>query len=127
METIKTILAIPMIGDKDFRAINLHGDIIFSSNRKEENDILNIILKIHSEFPELSKYIAEMPDNSFSTDTVAINRKDFKEYCTALENLLAKYSKTHVAQRGKTIPSRVYKISCHASNVGIMQLILVNV
>lgn len=101
METIKTILAIPMIGDKDFRAINLHGDIIFSSNRKVENDILNIILKIHSEFPELSKYIAEMPDNSLSTDMVAINRKDFKEYCTALENLLAKYSKTHVAQRGK--------------------------
>jgi hypothetical protein len=34
-----------------------------------EKNILDIIMKIHIEFPELSKYISEMPDNNLSITT----------------------------------------------------------
>ena len=62
-----------------------------------EEDIANITLKIHKEFPELSKYIVEMPD-SFSGKDDEIATKNFKEYYNSLEALIAEYTKTHDAK-----------------------------
>lgn len=47
------------------------------------------------EYPELSKYIKEMPVNISENDTDAINMKNMKEYYNSLVELLTEYSKTH--------------------------------
>lgn len=64
------------------------------SKAELEKDILNITMKIHREFPELSKFLKEMPEN-FSGENNQISTKDFKEYYESLEELIAEYSKTH--------------------------------
>ena len=72
----------------------------------QEQDILRITIKIHELFPELSKYIAEMPE-IFSNDVKEItNGKTLKEYFNSLENMLQEYSKTHVnGDENNTIPA----------------------
>lgn len=67
-----------------------------------EQDILHIIMKIHKEFPELSKYIAERPENFSGTDKNAINSKNLKEYYNSLTELLDGYSKTHGSTKENT-------------------------
>ena len=63
-----------------------------------EQDIIHITMKIHHEFPELSKYIAEMPLKVSGTDTEGVDKKSFKEYYNSLNELVSEYSKTHLAQ-----------------------------
>ncbi len=65
-----------------------------------EKDIINITLKIYKEFPELSKYIAEMPENFSGNDNSQISAKNYKEYYNSLEGVLLEYTKTHVAKKG---------------------------
>jgi hypothetical protein len=60
-----------------------------------EKEIINITMKINMEYPELSKYIKEMPVNISENDTDAINMKNMKEYYNSLVELLTEYSKTH--------------------------------
>ncbi|WP_308990892.1 hypothetical protein QLS71_012320 [Mariniflexile litorale] len=66
-----------------------------------EQDIISITIKIHTEFPELSKYIAEMPENESGRDTDRMSKKNFKEYYNSLLELLLEYSKTHSANNAK--------------------------
>jgi hypothetical protein len=63
-----------------------------------EEDIANITLKIHNEFPELSKYIDEMPDSFTRDDNDEIATKNFKEYYNSLEELISEYKRTHDAK-----------------------------
>jgi hypothetical protein len=65
-------------------------------NIKElEQKIINLTVKIQDEFPELSKYISEMPqDNS---DDKKIKIKHFEEYYQSLKNIHYQYSRTHEA------------------------------
>ena len=58
-------------------------------------DILKIIEKIHDEFPELSKYINEMPVKDLGTDDQAGNIKNLENYYDSLNKLLNKYSQEH--------------------------------
>jgi hypothetical protein len=58
-------------------------------------DILNITLKISEGFPELSKYIAEMPVTIPNEENPEINIKNLKEYHNSLETLLKKYTNNH--------------------------------
>ncbi len=60
------------------------------------NDIVNMTIKIHEEFPELSKYMAEMPVTIPNVENPEINTKNLQDYYNSLENLLKKYTKTHV-------------------------------
>lgn len=70
---------------------------------KLEQDILNITMKINNEFPELSKYIKEMPINVAENKKDAINIKSLQGYYDSLVGLLAGYSETHVeAEEKKT-------------------------
>lgn len=62
---------------------------------EQEQDILYTTIKIHKIFPELSKYIAEMPETFSSEDKEAINNKTLKEYYNSLSEMLQEYSKTH--------------------------------
>ena len=70
---------------------------------EQEQDILNTTIKIHKIFPELSKYIAEMPETFSSEDKEAINNKTLKEYYNSLTEMLQEYSKTHFSGNKKEI------------------------
>jgi len=58
-----------------------------------EENILAIINRISDEYPELSKYIPEMPLNGTEEDDVMI--KNLEDYHHTLEDLVHKYAKTH--------------------------------
>ena len=68
---------------------------------KLEQDIINITMKIHMEFPELSKYIEEMPIKISGIETSEIYSINLKQYYNSLEELLVEYAKTHVASKVK--------------------------
>lgn len=87
---------------------------------EQEQDILNITIKIHNLFPELSKYIVEMPETFSNDNKEAINNKTLKEYYNSLSKMLQEYSKTHVDENeNKTIPaSHIYPASEDIFNQG---------
>jgi hypothetical protein len=64
-----------------------------------EKDIINITMKIHKEFPELSKYISEMPEKDSEADPLRMSLKDFKIYYNSLQDILLEYSKTHLTEK----------------------------
>ena len=55
--------------------------------------IIRIISKIHNEFPELSKYINEMPVNNSVRDE--INNKNLEDYYHSLKELVNNYADAH--------------------------------
>jgi hypothetical protein len=64
--------------------------------KKDINDkIIAITMKIQTEFPELSKYIAEMPVTIPNIEDPAINIDSLNEYYNSLKDLLSKYTETH--------------------------------
>ncbi len=71
-----------------------------------EKEIIHITMKIHMEYPELSKYLEEMPIN-VSENEDAINNNNMKEYYNSLVELLAEYSKTHEANKEKNTPEKL--------------------
>lgn len=64
-----------------------------------EQDILQITMKIHTEFPELAKYIAEIPENVSGNTTNVLDTRSFQEYYHSLEEILEKYAQTHRTQQ----------------------------
>lgn len=62
-----------------------------------EQEIINITMVIHTKFPELAKYISEMPDGVSGSDTNEIDTKNLIEYYNSLQEVLQEYLKTHVA------------------------------
>lgn len=82
-----------------------------------EKDILAITLRIHEEFPELSKFIDEMPDNFKETDDESVEIKSLFEYYKSLEELISDYSKTHPTQKEVEVEAEVepgYEVSADA-------------
>ena len=55
-------------------------------------DILFITMKIHKEFPELSKYLIETPINFFEKNSKEINKGNLEDYHNSLLNILKGYS-----------------------------------
>jgi hypothetical protein len=69
---------------------------------KELNDaILKMTLKIRNEYPELSKYLVEMPETIPDTNTPEINIKILKDYYESLNSILKKYAPNHTATENK--------------------------
>ena len=63
---------------------------------KELNaDILKITMLIQDKFPELSKYIAEMPVTIPNVATPEITIKILKDYYDSLSILLKDYDRNH--------------------------------
>jgi hypothetical protein len=58
-----------------------------------ERSIISITSKIHKEFPELVKYITEIPIN-ISAEAEG-NIKNLEDYYSSLEEIISKYAKTH--------------------------------
>lgn len=59
-------------------------------------DILDITNKIHQEFPELIKYLKEMPLKFISSEKNGISAKRLSDYYNSLVDVVAEYSKTHL-------------------------------
>lgn len=64
------------------------------------SDILQITMKIKEQFPELSKYVLEMPVTIPVTDNPEINRKALQDYHDSLSVLLKDYIENHVTKDG---------------------------
>ncbi len=58
-------------------------------------DILRISVKIENEFPELTKYLDEIPEHSLPITHKGINSNDLKGYLDSLNQLLESYAKEH--------------------------------
>lgn len=72
-------------------------------NEKELTDaILKITMSINEKFPELQKYVNEMPVSVPDADNPEINIKTLADYKHSLESLLKKYEKSHISE-SKTI------------------------
>lgn len=65
-----------------------------------DKNILDITMKINKEFPELSKFICEIPFNDSDKDGVEI--KNLEDYYNSLRALINNYSKTHEGKKNKT-------------------------
>ncbi len=58
-------------------------------------NILKITMTIRNEFPELMKFLNEMPITIPSEVSPEINNKILQEYYNSLETLLRKYAPNH--------------------------------
>jgi len=59
-------------------------------------DILQVTMQIEKMFPELSKYIEEMPVTILSNDTYETSIKNLEDYYNSLNTLLKSYSISHL-------------------------------
>lgn len=71
-----------------------------NEREKVNKDIIEITMNIHDVFPELSKFISEMPVKSFETGS-DISLKNLKNYYDSLAYLLKNYSATHTISTKK--------------------------
>lgn len=62
-------------------------------------NISNITSKINQEYPELSKYIVEIPLKVSKNPT--IENKNLKEYYDSLVGILSEYEKTHTVSKSR--------------------------
>jgi hypothetical protein len=58
-------------------------------------DILEITNKIHHQFPELSKYLKEIPIRIETTKDNGISPQSLSDYYDSLLDVITEYSKTH--------------------------------
>lgn len=69
---------------------------------KELNDaIQKMTLKIRNEFPELLKYLVEMPVTIPDSNNPGINIKILKDYYESLGSILKQYAPNHTAIENK--------------------------
>jgi hypothetical protein len=59
--------------------------------------ILKITMLIRKEYPELSKYLLEIPETIPGIESPEINSKVLKEYLNTLKEILDKYAPNHWA------------------------------
>ena len=71
------------------------------SEKELNSKILEITMTIHEKFPELSKYLGEMPVTIPDKKSPEINSKNLKEYFDSLKSILEKYAREHVAEGTK--------------------------
>ena len=64
-----------------------------------EQGIIKFTTKIQTEFPELSKYIIEIPNNN--SENEEINIKSLANYYSSLKDILYEYAKTHEGLKAK--------------------------
>jgi hypothetical protein len=65
------------------------------TQKKLDKDILDITMHIQDQFPELSKYIAEMPVHILYKGGSDVSVEKLHEYYESLKDLLKKYKEEH--------------------------------
>jgi hypothetical protein len=68
------------------------------TEKELNDDILKITMTIKESFPELSKYIEEMPITIPNSSNPEINIKTLKDYYDSLDNLMKKYANNHLLE-----------------------------
>jgi hypothetical protein len=68
------------------------------TEKELNDDILKITMTIKESFPELSKYIEEMPITIPNNSNPQINLKTLKDYYDSLDNLMKKYATNHLLE-----------------------------
>ena len=63
-------------------------------------DILKITLMIREKYPELSKYISEIPITIPDVESPEINVKILQDYYESLEAIMKKYATNHAEIKG---------------------------
>jgi hypothetical protein len=66
-----------------------------------EQDIMGVLKKIRNDFPELIKFIDEMPLNNKGGSKPDIATIELEAYFNSLNNLYNEYSSTHSIKTGK--------------------------
>ena len=61
-------------------------------------DILKITLLIREKYPELSKYVSEMPITIPDVESPEINAKILTDYYDSLEAIMENYAQNHTAK-----------------------------
>ncbi len=65
-------------------------------SKNDINDNIRLTtLKIQEEYPELIKYINEIPRNFLSNVEKGVNNKELKDYLDSLNTILETYAKEH--------------------------------
>lgn len=86
---------ITRLGQK-LNTIPVTGSKFIMKTEKELNSaILRITMKIREQFPELSKYILEMPVTVPNVENPEISRKSLQDYYESLDTLLKDYIENH--------------------------------
>jgi hypothetical protein len=65
------------------------------TEKELNSDILKITMAIRDNFPELSKYLNEMPVTIPVSNNPEINRKNLQDYFNSLDALFRKYVINH--------------------------------
>jgi hypothetical protein len=68
-----------------------------------EKSILDILKKIHTEFPELIKYINEMPISISRSNSQSITDTELEAYFNSLYEIYSLYSNTHYSLKANKI------------------------
>ncbi|MBK8627628.1 MAG: hypothetical protein IPN86_19300 [Saprospiraceae bacterium] len=66
------------------------------TNIEWTQDIIRITTEIKTNYPELSKYVDEMPVSLNSINAEDKSPNNMKEYYESLEMLIKKYKETHI-------------------------------
>jgi hypothetical protein len=71
-------------------------------SEKELNaKILDITMIIQEKYPELSKYLGEMPVTIPNKESPEINSKNLREYFDSLTSILENYAREHLPEGTK--------------------------
>jgi len=65
------------------------------TEKQLDQQILNITMMIQTNFPELSKYIPEIPVKTSYATGAKINIKNLQDYYNSLKELVNKYAEEH--------------------------------
>ncbi|RTY65043.1 hypothetical protein EKL97_07230 [Flavobacterium sp. LS1P28] len=65
------------------------------TEKQLSESILEITIKIHDQYPELSKYLAEIPITVPIISNPEINIQTLTNYYKSLENILKEYTINH--------------------------------
>ncbi len=68
------------------------------SDKKLNSEILRITMTIQEKYPELSKYLGEMPVTIPDTKSPEINSDDLRAYYDSLNSLLKSYIHEHLPE-----------------------------
>lgn len=74
-----------------------------------EKEILTMTMKMHSEYPELSKYINEIPIDTTTGKGDLVNTQNLRQYLNSLQEIMLEYAKTHEADPDDTKEFAGYK------------------
>jgi hypothetical protein len=76
-----------------------------------KKDIIKMTTSIWKNYPELAKYITEMPVHIFENESV--NMKNLQDYYNSLEKLNSEYSKTHKMAKDQNDSEKYFYSDLH--------------